>query len=34
MIDVIFTFGFIVVFIIAGYLLFKEDDNHDEWRGW
>jgi len=31
--DVIFTFGFLVVFIIAGYFVFKDDD-HDEWRGW
>lgn len=33
MIDVIFTFVFIVVFIVSGYLIFKDDD-HDEWRGW
>lgn len=34
MIDVIFTLGFIVVFIVAGYFVFKDDDDHSEWGGW
>ena len=29
----VFTVAFIVVFLVCGYLAFKDDD-HDEWRGW
>ena len=33
MMDAIFTFVFIAIFVAVGYKLF-EDDDHDEWRGW
>lgn len=34
MLDFLFTLAFIAVFIVAGYLIFDDDDSHDEWRGW
>jgi cbb3-type cytochrome oxidase subunit 3 len=30
--DVLFTFAFICIFIACGYVLFRDDDDHDEWR--
>lgn len=31
--DAVFTVGFIVLVLVCGYFVFRDDD-HDEWRGW
>ncbi len=32
--DALFTVGFIVLVLVCGYFAFRDDDHHDEWRGW
>ena len=34
MLDVLFTFLFIALFTFAGWKIFSDDDDHDEWRGY
>lgn len=31
--ELVFTFAFVCVFLACGYVLFRDDDDHDEWRG-
>lgn len=29
-----YTVGFIILVLVCGYIVFRDDNDHDEWRGY
>ena len=29
-----YTVGFVILVLVCGYILFRDDNDHDEWRGY